>query len=117
MQGRRFFCENCGEQVKPTAKVCPGCGAFFTNVRCPRCSYTGKAHEFSQGCPVCGYLGRISSPRREEGGSFPMAEHSSRTSRRGGVGRRRERPWWLFPMILIFLVLSFILLSIIYMRL
>ncbi|MFP4329737.1 MAG: hypothetical protein ACOC28_04660 [Alkalispirochaetaceae bacterium] len=46
-----------------------------------------------------------------------MAEHTSRTPRRGGVGRRRERPWWLFPMILIFLVLSFILLSVIYMRL
>lgn len=115
MQRRRFFCENCGEEVKPTAKVCPSCGAFFTNVRCPRCNYTGKAHEFAQGCPVCGYLGRIDSPRRGGTtvgeGTFSLVDSRSRGS------AKRKAPWWLFPMILIALVLSFVVLSMIYMRL
>lgn len=111
-QRRRFFCENCGSEVKPTSKVCPHCGAFFTNVRCPRCNYTGKAHEFTRGCPVCGYLGSIEAPRRHEGDGF---ESTRAKSSRGA--KKRERPWWLFPLIMVALVLSFVVLSVIYMNL
>ena len=113
MQRRRFFCENCGEEVKPTAKVCPKCGAFFTNVRCPRCSFTGKAHEFSMGCPVCGYLGSIQAPPRD-GASHMGFEHKTGSGR---PAKKREKPWWLFFMIMVALVLSFVVLSVIYMRL
>ena len=114
MQRRRFYCENCGEEVRPTAKVCPKCGAFFTNVRCPRCNYTGKAHEFTRGCPVCGYLGSIQSPPKDAATTrqFHVASKGP-----GRYGKKRERPWWIFPMIMAALVLSFIILSVIYMRL
>lgn len=114
MQRRRFFCENCGKEVRPTSKVCPKCGAFFTNVRCPRCNYTGKAHEFTQGCPLCGYLGPIQAPPKGGGSTrqFPVA-----VKRQGNWAKKRERPWWLFPMIMVALIFSFIVLSVIYMRL
>ena len=115
MQQRRFFCENCGEEVKPSAKVCPKCGAFFTNVRCPRCNFTGKAHEFSRGCPVCGYLGSIQSERRQGSGTTRAAAGVTRGTFR--PGKKRERPWWLFPMIMVALVLSFVILSLVYLRL
>jgi uncharacterized membrane protein YvbJ len=52
-----FYCENCGKQVPSTAKVCPGCGRFFSDVRCPRCGRTGQPEEFTSGCPDCGYSG------------------------------------------------------------
>ncbi|MFP4301556.1 MAG: zinc ribbon domain-containing protein [Spirochaetaceae bacterium] len=114
MQRRRFYCENCGEEVKPTAKVCPRCGAFFTNVRCPRCNYTGKAHEFTRGCPVCGYLGAIHSPPKNAATTRQFQVASKGPDR---YGKKHDRPWWLFPMIMIALILSFIILSVIYMRL
>lgn len=114
MQRRRFFCENCGEEVKPTAKVCPKCGAFFTSVRCPRCNFTGKAHEFTRGCPVCGYLGPIQAPSRQ---GVTTRQFGLGVKGPGRAGKRRERPWWLFPMIMLALILSFVVLSVIYMRL
>ena len=51
----RFFCEECGAEVRPGAPVCPSCGSTFTAVRCPECGHEGRAPEFRTGCPVCGY--------------------------------------------------------------
>jgi len=51
-----FYCENCHQEVSANDKVCPSCGRFFTDVRCPRCNHSGDVDEFSLGCPKCGYL-------------------------------------------------------------
>jgi uncharacterized membrane protein YvbJ len=51
----RFFCEQCGAEVRPGAPSCPSCGSTFTAVRCPECGHEGRAPEFRTGCPVCGY--------------------------------------------------------------
>lgn len=51
----KFFCEHCGEQVPRNAKVCPHCGSFFVNVRCPSCEFVGVERDFVNGCPKCGY--------------------------------------------------------------
>jgi hypothetical protein len=52
----RFFCENCGKEVSARAKICPHCARFFSEVRCPRCGFTGTAERFLGGCPSCGYM-------------------------------------------------------------
>jgi uncharacterized membrane protein YvbJ len=52
-----FFCEHCGKEVRARDKVCPHCGKFFSQVRCPECDYQGPAEHFAMGCPQCGYSG------------------------------------------------------------
>lgn len=37
------------------AASCPGCGRFFSAVKCPRCGFSAPASSFKAGCPVCGY--------------------------------------------------------------
>ncbi|MDR1933896.1 MAG: zinc ribbon domain-containing protein [Spirochaetales bacterium] len=56
MPAPTFYCENCKKEVSSTDKVCPNCGRFFTDVRCPRCNHSGHAETFHMGCPRCGYL-------------------------------------------------------------
>jgi predicted RNA-binding Zn-ribbon protein involved in translation (DUF1610 family) len=51
----RFFCENCGAEVKRDSKTCPQCGKPFSSVKCPACGFTGEEVLFKGGCPVCGY--------------------------------------------------------------
>ena len=51
-----FFCENCKKEVSANDKICPRCGKFFTDVRCPRCNHSGDVEDFTFGCPKCGYL-------------------------------------------------------------
>jgi uncharacterized membrane protein YvbJ len=52
----RYFCENCGVEVRPGASSCPSCGRVFTAVRCPECGFEGRASEFARGCPSCGFM-------------------------------------------------------------
>jgi hypothetical protein len=52
----RYFCENCGAEVRPGASSCPSCGRVFTAVRCPECGFEGRASEFARGCPSCGFM-------------------------------------------------------------
>jgi predicted amidophosphoribosyltransferase len=52
--GGRFFCENCGAEVKRDAKTCPQCGVSFADVVCQACGFSGAPHLFSARCPVCG---------------------------------------------------------------
>lgn len=54
-ENAKFFCENCGMEVPPQAKVCNNCGKFFASVRCPRCGKIGSVSQFEKGCPECGY--------------------------------------------------------------
>jgi RNA polymerase subunit RPABC4/transcription elongation factor Spt4 len=52
--GERFFCENCGAEVKRDAKTCPQCGVSFADILCLSCGFSGNARLFADGCPVCG---------------------------------------------------------------
>ena len=52
---QRFFCDNCGTLVNKNASRCPGCGRFFSLVKCPMCGYSDRPAFFTNGCPVCGY--------------------------------------------------------------
>jgi hypothetical protein len=61
----RYFCENCGAEVRAGAASCPKCRRVFSAVRCPECGYMGKASEFREGCPSCGFL----QPREQMEGS------------------------------------------------
>ena len=96
----RYFCENCGAEVRPGASSCPSCGRVFTAVRCPECGFEGRASEFARGCPSCGFMEhkKIEPPavrRRDRrrsgpGGRFP----------RGSTGWpcsccwHSSSPWW-----------------------
>jgi len=51
----RFFCDNCGTEVKRNTGRCPRCGRYFASVKCPQCGFTGEESLFAGGCPVCGY--------------------------------------------------------------
>jgi predicted RNA-binding Zn-ribbon protein involved in translation (DUF1610 family) len=55
MKRPKFFCDNCGEEVVRNEKSCPNCGRFFSNIRCPKCAFSGEEHLFKNGCPECGY--------------------------------------------------------------
>jgi predicted RNA-binding Zn-ribbon protein involved in translation (DUF1610 family) len=51
----KYFCENCGYEVKANARFCPNCGKFFSSVRCPKCGTLGTVKDFKDGCPNCHY--------------------------------------------------------------
>jgi predicted RNA-binding Zn-ribbon protein involved in translation (DUF1610 family) len=71
--GARFFCENCGAEVKRNAKTCPRCGRSFANVLCPACGFVGEGSLFSSGCPVCGYTaGTPAAPKPKPGKAPPQ---------------------------------------------
>ena len=63
----RFFCDNCGTEVKRNSDRCPKCGRYFAFVRCPKCGYTGEEGNFTKGCPVCGYC----TPEQKKAGIEP----------------------------------------------
>jgi predicted amidophosphoribosyltransferase len=52
----KFLCESCQFEVTIDVDICPNCGRQFSSVLCPRCRKEGKAREFRNGCPRCGYL-------------------------------------------------------------
>jgi len=52
----RYYCGNCSREVSSNATACPYCGSGFTAVRCPKCDFEGRAPEFVDGCPSCGYM-------------------------------------------------------------
>jgi predicted RNA-binding Zn-ribbon protein involved in translation (DUF1610 family) len=51
----RFFCDNCGAEVKRNSGRCPRCGRYFDKVLCPQCGFAGEESLFKSGCPACGY--------------------------------------------------------------
>lgn len=110
MKRSKFFCENCHGEVRPSAKVCPHCGRFFTAVRCPICSYVGEAREFISGCPNCGYA--AGAPGAAEGfETFDL-------SRAGARSRPRARvPAWVYPLAAGIVLLLFGGLVLVYLRL
>lgn len=56
MKSTSFFCEACSKPVPRKAQKCPHCGRQFDSVKCPQCSFAGRAVLFNNGCPSCGYL-------------------------------------------------------------
>lgn len=69
-----FYCENCGREVSSGLESCPGCGQYFSSVRCPVCSFTGDTELFKEKCPKCGYAGEAESSstlKAEQKKQFP----------------------------------------------
>ena len=46
-------CEECGESISSSAKVCPHCGIKINLQTCPECSAKLNGDEIN--CPECGY--------------------------------------------------------------
>ncbi len=107
MRTPKFFCENCRREVAARDRVCPGCGRFFSDVRCPRCGFTGGAGQFYGGCPRCGYLSSPAPSRRKERSvRIPV----SRSPEREWPGTKKMQLWFfLFVVIGLALILSIIL--------
>ena len=51
----KFFCEFCGAKVDKWAIQCDKCNRIFDSIKCPKCSNFGKAEDFPNGCPKCGF--------------------------------------------------------------
>ena len=89
----KFFCENCGKEVKRNASICPHCGRFFASVKCPACNYIGEESQFRDGCPRCGFA--VHKHNRKE--EFMQAKKKySKSSRRYDEGL----PWWVYVLAL-----------------
>ncbi|MEL3909288.1 MAG: zinc-ribbon domain-containing protein [Treponemataceae bacterium] len=101
----KFFCEHCGEQVLRNAKVCPHCGSFFVNVRCPSCKFVGVERDFVNGCPKCGYAIKSNSKTKKtsELSSFDPAKTKSYDD--------EKLPTWIYVLV-VFLFLFFLALVI-----
>jgi len=101
---QEYYCEKCGSKVPFDADQCPSCGRLFYAVRCPNCDYTGKAEQFVNGCPICGYhLSGKDRPRgRERENTAPG-------------GKRKERKW-LYRLAAIILSIAIIVFFFIYFK-
>ncbi len=98
----RYYCENCGAEVKPGATSCPKCGSRFTAVRCPECGYQGRDAEFRSGCPVCGYL-----VAREPGAQPPGMPAQPKTRKKGFL------PAWAYTVLALALLVAVVVLLIV----
>lgn len=126
---KTFYCDNCGKPVSLKADKCQHCGAIFDAVKCPSCSFTGKADLFANGCPSCGFLGSeealprsvltakgeesLINPNVEDGGS-PLSPAAKKTRPEMSVSKKsqpkkkkREFPGW------VYVVTAFILVAVI----
>ncbi len=101
----KFFCENCGKEVKRNASICPHCGRLFASVKCPACNYAGSASQFSNGCPRCGYALHSSLPKTKD----DKRKRKTPKSKRGSYDE--ALPIWLYALVFcIFIVVVLIVL-------
>lgn len=77
METPKFFCENCGSEVKRNAHFCPQCGRIFASVRCPSCNYFGSSSQFAKGCPRCGYAFHPAKGKQKEKTPQKKANHKA----------------------------------------
>ncbi|GHU59504.1 hypothetical protein FACS189444_4900 [Spirochaetia bacterium] len=96
MKGQpRFFCDNCGTEVKRDASSCSHCGRLFASVRCPACGFEGAEDLFSKGCPRCGY----STAKR------PAAVNHPPIPKKKNEGAAGSLPLWVYILTVFALVL------------
>jgi uncharacterized membrane protein YvbJ len=98
----RYYCENCGAEVREGASSCPKCGSRFTAVRCPECGYQGREAEFRSGCPVCGYL-MAQPPGAQSPGAPPSAPSR----------KKRFLPAWFYTVMALALLAAVVVLLIV----
>ncbi len=98
MKTPKFFCENCRREVSARDKVCPGCGRFFSDVRCPRCGFTGRGDLFFAGCPGCGYLSPSYKGRKDDesagGIRIPVSRGAGPDDRDAPAPGKHIHPWF-----------------------
>lgn len=98
-ENAKFFCENCGMEVPPMAKVCNNCGKFFASVRCPRCGKIGSVSQFSSGCPDCGYA--VHNKNNNRIGNAAIHYTNSSQSNHAAVAKSNVNsglPLWIYLM-------------------
>ncbi len=106
-QKAKFFCENCDNEVRSDAMVCPHCGRFFAAVRCPSCEHTGTNKDFLNGCPACGYavLPKPKIVMRRKNGTMP-SRHRNQSSSQFGYedfrGVEEPLPLWVYGAVFLF---------------
>ena len=92
----KFFCENCGNEVKRNTKVCPHCGRFFASVKCPECNHIGSTEEFINGCPECGYAFTAESDKPHKnsrnGREKPVPSYTPASD-------NEPLPWWIYSLV------------------
>ncbi len=117
----KFFCENCGSEVRSSARFCPKCGKFFAAVRCPQCGKMGSPSIFKRGCPRCHYAMTDSDSSAETGrktGADGLEHKLSRKSKKSISNAFRKYnenheensgdiPSWLLIACLVTLVITF----------
>lgn len=114
MRRSRFFCENCGTEVRADAKVCRSCGRFFSSVRCPKCLYTDDARMFLHGCPRCGYAGGVGPAEAQTDADWEIVSVDGQP---GYTRPRRDIPGWVWYVAAAVLTVAFAVLVVIYLNL
>ena len=122
MKAPSFYCENCGNPVSLKADNCPSCGRSFESVKCPECSFAGKADLFVDGCPSCGYLSTAASSAIS-GNLGIMEVDLADTGAARSMGsadratRRKPLPAWAYAIITVGLIGFLIFLLVVYLTL
>lgn len=89
-EGPNFLCEFCGAKVDKWAIKCNSCGHLFDSIKCPSCSYVGKAEDFPNGCPQCGFHSSQLEEMREKIMNLQAQESTGeRKIKVGGSGKSK----------------------------
>jgi len=118
----KFFCEFCGSQVRAADRICPHCGSFFSQVRCPACGFQGQNKLFIKGCPVCGFATATNQSKAPEQTSRKperVAALQKKEPQGYIIDRPRHQtermPAWVLPVVII-LFLGVIILAVFVMQ-
>lgn len=111
-QRPKFFCENCGTEVRQQDRVCKHCGKFFASVKCPSCGYSGDSRVFRDGCPACGYAVPHDGFTNFQGSRGGKGAFRGRSFNKGHpalghkkkVGDADPLPWWIYLVSILFLI-------------
>jgi hypothetical protein len=118
MKRPKFFCENCKKEVSVRDKICPHCGKFFSEVRCPKCNFTGAGDLFFSGCPGCGYLNPAFMDRGEDTyGDIEIVDLEAFESLSSVPVKNKTVPAWFFLAVTLALALILSVLLYFYLNL
>ena len=90
-EGPSFLCEFCGAKVDKWAIKCNSCGHLFDSIKCPSCSYVGKAEDFPNGCPQCGFESSQLEEMREKIMNLQAQEASGGQKSKGTGGGKGKK--------------------------